>query len=234
MANHSSPNSYRTLWPQVLLATWASILALLVAAGFVLSVVFTANGKESNTIWVSKASVFVAIGATILKGSLSSLIGVVLYQRLWLVLSKSGLRLSQVESYHRASRLSTSMLTQPSASLVWVLGLASLLLVSAIPPVLQAGLHAVPSTKVVERNLTMYHAQLDRRMATVTTAAQLPAGARAIVHRNAVVAAFGETAGHQYTTSNVSGLARTGTVDFVDVSCEIVVEHRNYTGVSSF
>ncbi|RYP15636.1 hypothetical protein DL765_005587 [Monosporascus sp. GIB2] len=97
-----------------------------------------------------------------------------------------------------------------------------MLFTSFIPPVLQSTVGPVASQKIVPRQLQMYHAQLDPRMATAETAGAVPVGARSMMHRSAILALYGEESGHQYVPLNVTGAAKTSRLDFVDLECDIV------------
>jgi len=80
----------------------------------------------------------------------------------------------------------------------------------------------------------MYHAQLDPRMATTETAGGVPVDARSSLHRTATLALYGEESGHQYVPDNVTGLAKTTTLDFVDLECDIVETPGKFSNVSWF
>ncbi|KAK0748302.1 hypothetical protein B0T21DRAFT_20072 [Apiosordaria backusii] len=121
------------------------------------------------------------------------------------------------------------MFMEMSLSTAWILGAVGLLFTSCVPPVLQSAVGPVASRKIVPRRLQMYHAQLDPRMATTETAAGVPVGARSMLHRTAISALYGEELGHQYVPFNVTGLARTASMDFVDLECDIVETPGRFT-----
>jgi hypothetical protein len=224
----------RTLAGQIFSSIWASSLALILSAVFISIAAVSTNGKEATTIWVSKAPTFIAAGAVVLQGSITTLVGITLYQHLWSRLSAKGLSVRHIESYHRASRLSVSMFMEMSLSAAWIVGAVTLLFISFVPPGLQSAVGPVASRKIVPRQLQMNHAQLDPRMATTETAGGIPVDARSLLHRTATLALYGEESGHQYVPFNVTGLAKTTNLDFVDLECDIVEIPGKFSNVSWF
>ncbi|RPA76471.1 hypothetical protein BJ508DRAFT_417592 [Ascobolus immersus RN42] len=78
------PANGRAPFKQIVLATWAPFLALLVAIVFVLAIAFTADGQQTDrNRWYENAPTFIALAAVVLRGSLAGLLGVTLYQKLW-------------------------------------------------------------------------------------------------------------------------------------------------------
>jgi len=218
--------SKREFYSQALSALWASVAALVISASFIVAVAYSTHGRPTSIYWVSQAPTSIALGATILRGAIASLLGVALYQHLWSRLSTSGLTVRHLESYHRASRLSVSMFLQASISIAWTVGGLGLVFLSAIPPVLQSAVGPVAATRIVAKELNLLHAQLSPRMAFHESLGDVAAGATSMVHRNAVFAMYGEEFGHQYVAENVTGVATTGNIKFADVECDIVAaEH---------
>ncbi|KAJ9607632.1 hypothetical protein H2200_007710 [Cladophialophora chaetospira] len=226
--------SSRTPADQIAAATWPTTAGVVLSVCFILAVCITTNGKDTtSSVWVSNASVLVAAGGIVLKGSFGAIIGMALYHRLWLVLgshrnvsrigSKSGLTVAEIESYHLASRLSIGMLFQRSASATWVLGILCLILTSAIVPVLQYGVDVVARPTITPTTIELEHAQLDSRMATGSGAAGYPDNVAPNVLRAATVALFGADTSFVYTRENVTGNAEFADVQYADVDCTIDV-----------
>ncbi|KAF2685279.1 hypothetical protein K458DRAFT_388171 [Lentithecium fluviatile CBS 122367] len=156
MAHKSQPQNLLAQFPpnrraplrQIFRATWAGLVFLLLSSAFIFAVAVTTDGKPKTRTWVSYASVFIAPGATVLKGSVASLLGVAIYHHLWLRLSDTtgnehDLTVTGIESLHLASRLSVGMLAEPSAALRWFIGLACFLATSAT--ILARRLESIPS-----------------------------------------------------------------------------------------
>lgn len=225
----SSQTRKRALLAQIWSATWAGILSVIVAVtGIVIICLYTA-GKPTTDFLPKHVAPFISAGLVILKGGLTTLIGVSLYQRLWIVLagdagSNGGITISEVESRHRSSRLVASMLAKPSKSPEWAVALFCFAVLSFLGPVLQSAVDVVVSTQVTRTELQLYHAQLDHRMAMTATAGNMPNDAKTFIRRTALTAVFGETLSHQYTTENVTGAAATADIEFVDVDCIITTQ----------
>lgn len=220
------PLHRRTPFHQIFRATWAGLVFILLSSAFVFAVAVTTNGRPKTGIWVSNASVFIALGATVLKGSVASLLGVALYQHLWLQLSNPmgkdcGLTVKRIESLHLASRLSVGMLSRPSVALAWFVGLACFLVISATIPALQSGVNTVSRIEVVPVTVKIQHTQLDPRMTARSGAVQAPETAMPNIMRSATIAIFGENGTQTYTVQKLTGRATFGPVDYVDIECSI-------------
>ncbi|KAF2467153.1 uncharacterized protein BDR25DRAFT_395316 [Lindgomyces ingoldianus] len=221
------PKRKQTPPAQIFRATWAALLSLFLSSGFIFTVALTTDGKPKTGLWTSNASVFIALGATILKGSVAALLGVALYQHLWLRLSNHegeeyGLSIKNIESLHLASRLSVGMLSRPSTALAWFTGLVCFLATSATIPALQAGVETGSRIEIMPTTVKIQHAQLDPRMAARSGAVLYPQNAMPNIKRSATIAVFGETGSQPYTQQNLTGKASFGPIDFVDVECAIV------------
>ena len=220
------PDSKRTPFRQIVQATWASLLFLFLSTAFIFAVAASTNGKPKLGMWVSNASVFIAAGAIALKGSVSALIGVALYQHLWLKLSNRsrnnyGLTVNEIESLHLASRLNVGMVAQPSPTVAWLVGLVSLLATSAMIPAIQAGVDTISHFDVVPVTVQLQHAQLDPRMTGRYGPVQAPYNAQPNIKRSATVAVFGENSTQIYTKLNLTGKATFGPIEYADADCSI-------------
>ena len=220
------PESKRTPFRQIVQAVWASLLFLFLSAAFIFAVAASTNGRPKSGLWASNAPAFIAAGAIVLKGSVGTLVGVALYQHLWLKLGNPsghdcGLTVNEIESLHLASRLTVGMVAQPSATVAWFVGLVCLLATSAIVPAAQVGVDTVNQFDVVPVTVKMQHAQLDSRMALRYGPVQAPSIAQFSVKRSATGAVFGENSTQVYTSLNLTGWATFGPIEYADVECAI-------------
>jgi hypothetical protein len=225
---------------QVVQASWAALLVLLLSIVFIV-VVARLGHDQQYTGWISSVPVMLSVGGVVLRGALAALLGLALYQHLWSRLAnssddnngrkatgyqhpnmtKSGLSIRQVDSYHRASRLSVLMFFRPSLSWGWAIGAIGLAAVSAVIPVLQASVDTVQRTEVRPVRVSMWHAQLDARLSKRSGAAGYPDGPKPNVRRAATTALLGEESSHSYTDANVTGAAEFGPIQYADIDCDI-------------
>ncbi len=225
---------------QVVQASWAALLVLILSIVFIIVVARLGNDQQ-YTGWISSVPVILSVGGVVLRGALAALLGVALYQHLWSCLAnsagdndgpkptgyqhpsqtKSGLSLREVDSYHRASRLSVLMFLRPSLCGGWAIGAVGLAAVSAVIPVLQASVDTVQRVEVRPVSVSMWHAQLDARLSKRSGAAGYPDGPKPNVRRAATTALLGEESSHTYTDANVTGVAEFGPVQYADIECDI-------------
>jgi hypothetical protein len=233
------PIGRRIPFKQVLRATWVATLALVIGIGFVLVVVFSADGKPtSSNKWYEYAPTFIALGAVVLRGSVAALLGITLYQSLWLNVAapakadegprignerlwEGGISLKRVESLHLASRLAIGMLAHPLLKPGWIIGLLGLAVTSAIQPLLQSSITVRQEGRVIPIDLPIYHPQFNGSLARSDSAAMYAAGPTTISRRSAVAALMGEKSGFRYTDANVTGSAKFGPVKYLDVTCNM-------------
>lgn len=221
-------------------ATWFSATALVGSIIFTIVVIATTNGKEvSSGWWVKNADVVISVGAMATKSSFASIMGVALYQHLWYTITaadkdiegasaKAGMRIREIEAQHQASKMKISLFSAPSWSKAWLIGAVMFLLGAAIVPVIQYTVDIVPQTETVTTVVSMFHAQLDTRLALVESPnPDGPHGDEPIaviggvpeVMRGATLAIFGEDTTFKYTNSNVTGPAIFGPVEYPDIDC---------------
>jgi hypothetical protein len=198
------PANGRIPFKQVLQATWSAAVALFIGICFVLSIVFSTDGKlmHSNK-WYEYAPTFIAVGAVVLRGSVAALLGIALYQNLWqnvAVSSKAndeppgetgkegGAPLKRVESLHLASRLAVGMLAYPLFRAGWIIGFLGLAVTSAVQPVLQSAITVKQQRQIIPIDLPIYHPQFNGSLALSDSAAMLASGPTTISRRSAVAA----------------------------------------------
>ncbi|GFF82199.1 hypothetical protein IFM53868_03392 [Aspergillus udagawae] len=231
------PTNGRIPFKQVLQATWVAMFALFIGICFVLAIAFSADGKPtSSNKWYEYAPTFVALGAVVLRGSVTALLGITLYQNLWQNVAapakgneeprvetggEGGIPLKRVESLHLASRLAVGMLAYPLFRAGWIIGFLGLALTSAVQPVLQSAITVRQERQVIPMGLPIYHPQFNGSLALSDSAAMLAAGPTTISRRSAVAALMGEKSGLRYTDANVTGIANFGPVKYLDVTCNI-------------
>jgi len=232
------PTNRQTPFKQVLQATWVATFALLIGICFVLAIAFSADGKPtSSNKWYEYTPTFIALGAVVLRGSIAALLGITLYQNLWQNVAApakelrigtggegapGGISLKRVESLHLASRLAVGMLAYPLFRAGWIIGFLGLAVTSAVQPILQSAITVRQEKQVIPIGLPIYHPQFNGSLALSDAAAMYAAGPTTISRRSAVTALMGEKSGLRYTDTNVTGIAKFGPVNYLDVGCTIV------------
>ena len=226
------PTNRQTPFKQVLQATWVATFALLIGICFVLAIAFSADGKAtSSNKWYEYIPTFVALAAVVLRGSIAALLGITLYQNLWQNIAapvkangtggEEGISLKRLESLQLASRLAVGMLSYPLLRAGWIIGFLGLAITSAIQPVLQSAITVRQEKQVVPIGLPIYHPHFNGSLAQSDSAAMYASGPTTISRRSAVTALMGEKSGLRYTDTNVTGIAKFGPVNYLDVSCTI-------------
>lgn len=231
------PKNGRVPFKQVVSATWISTAALLVGIGFVLAVAFSADGKPiEENVWYQYTPTFIAVGAVILRGSLAALLGIALYQNLWVNIAapgaekgesllgskkEGGISLKKVDSLHLASRLAVGMFGNPVLKGGWIIGVLGLAITSAVQPVLQSAISVQQERHILPSDVSIYHPQFNGSLAQSEGAMMSIGGATTIPRRSSIVALMGTNSGLRYTDVNVTGEAHFGPVNYLDVSCDI-------------
>ena len=231
------PKDGRVPFKQVVAATWISTTALLLGIGFVLAVAFSADGKPTGeNIWYEYTPTFIAVGAVILRGSLAALLGIALYQNLWVNVAapgagkgeallgarkEGGLSLKRVEALHLASRLAVGMFAHPILKGGWIVGVLGLAITSAVQPVLQSAIAVRQERQIVPSDISIYHPQFNGSIAQSDGAMMQASGPTTIPRRSALAALLGTHSGLRYTDTNLTGTASFGPVNYLDVACDI-------------
>ncbi|OAG09899.1 uncharacterized protein CC84DRAFT_1193532 [Paraphaeosphaeria sporulosa] len=231
------PKNGRIPFKQVASATWISTTALLIGIGFVVAIAFTVDGKPTRgNTWYEYAPTFIALGAVILRGALAALLGIALYQSLWQNIAapaldngesllgtkkRGGISLKRIESLHLASRLAVGMFSYPQFRAGWIIGVLGLAVTSAVQPVLQSAITVRQERQIVQTGVPIYHPQFNGSLAQSESAVMLAGGATTIPRRSAIAALLGEHSSLRYTDTNVTGSAKFGSVEYLDVDCKI-------------
>src|SRR5690606_32360460 len=203
-------------------ATWMAFLALVFGICFVLAIAFTGDGKPTDgNGWYQNAPTLIAIGAVVLRGSLSALLGITLYQKLWKGLASSkeasdvkgetvdagaGLSIGEVDSLHLASRLAVGMFVHPLMKAGWIIGALGLVITSAVQPVLQSAISVQQRTYRTPVEMGVFHPQFNGSLTTSCTAAANICGASPQTRKASLLALMGKDAQYQYTDRNVTGI----------------------------